>query len=126
MRSTLSRIGQFVEAPDRLLVHEFQEAIVARHAAFAVTHHVDRGEVDHRPVGPHQLAQEVRVVVDGDRAGIGDAEGIEDVGEIPVLALEDAELVEIADHAVGRRHRRQQAPVGGRAHRQVVTHQRVQ
>ena len=78
------------------------------------------------PSGRISSRRKFGIVVDRDRAGIGDAERVQNVGEIPVLALEDAELVEVADHALGRRHRRQQAPVGRRAHRQVVAHQRVQ
>ena len=105
------RIGEIVEGLDRLLVQELEHAVVSGDASFAVAQDVDRREIQYFPVEPPEFAKESGEVVDGNGARVADAKGVEDVCHGP-LALENVELVDVADNALHHLERLQQPAVG--------------
>ena len=117
----LRRVGQLLERVERLQVQQPAELVVARHAALARAQDVDRGEVDERSVGPVEVLEEARVVVQRDRARMRRAERVEEVGHRhlvePLAHVQRAEL--------GQRALLQHRVVGERAEAVVVRDQRV-
>src|SRR3954454_16211512 len=92
----LRSVGHRFEGVRRLEVEEAAELVVPGYAPLAYAQHVDRGEVDHRAVGPVELLQEARGVVQRDRARMRCTERVEGVGHRKLgesLAdVQDAEL----------------------------------
>ena len=115
-------VAELLEGLDRRLVEQAPELVVARHAALAVAQDVHRGEVEALAGGVLvQVLQVLREVVQPQRAGMRDAERVEQVGAVVLL-----------DHLAARapRHLRQlarleQRVVLHRADLEVVRQQRV-
>ena len=97
------------------------EAVVARHAAFAVAEDVHGGEVEALAVVLHQVLQRLRIVVQADGAGMVDAERIEQIGELESRQEIDAAL----PRQLGQLGIRQALAGLRRLDREVVRHQRV-
>ena len=72
-------VGEVLELLDPRLAQRLAEVVVAPHAALAVAQDVDRPEVDPVAVQADVVRERLRVVVQRDRAGVRDAERVEQV-----------------------------------------------
>ena len=102
-------------------MQQLAECVVAGHAELARAQDVCRRQVLQPPVRPLELLQTAGEVVQRDGAGMGDAEGVEEVGQRYLAQhLQGGPLATPLEVAF------QQEPViGGRAEGVVVRHERV-
>ena len=100
-RSSQHRDARFVQGG--------AEIVVARHAAAAVAHDVDHREIDDLSVRSLEMLQRARIIVQRDRAGMGDAEGIDGIrqpehvsglGDLALDVVESEPLLQLAGGVV--------------------------
>src|SRR5947208_3119644 len=77
--------GQFLEALEREKMHEFAKLVIAGNAAFAVAQDFGGRQVDNAAIGLDTTLEVPRVIVQGESAGVGGAERVEEVGHVYVL-----------------------------------------
>ena len=82
-RQVAGLAGQVLEPGDGRQAQLTTKLVVARHAAFAGAHDVDRGHVEERVAGDRQLLQEAREVVQHQLPRVLVAEAVEQIGHGP-------------------------------------------